>query len=115
MWLLLVFLLALSCQKVEKKQNSEIYTKELFKLRGCTNCHDTKRPLVGPSFEDIAQRYGGEENKEVLVKSIMEGSCNKWGVRYRCMPPQRVEKEEAERMVDWILHLKTTKPPISSS
>ncbi|QSR89549.1 hypothetical protein IT6_04560 [Methylacidiphilum caldifontis] len=89
----------------------EISAKELFRLRGCTDCHDTKRFLVGPSFYDIAQRY---EKKEVLVKSVLEGSCGKWKTKWECMPPQRVEKEEAERMVEWILNLRTTKPPGSS-
>ncbi|SNZ16672.1 c-type cytochrome [Hydrogenobacter hydrogenophilus] len=115
MWLFLVFFLLSSCEKakLEEKPRAEISTKELFKLRGCTYCHDTSRPLVGPAFLDVAMRYK-ENEKEDLVKSILEGSCGKWKGKWECMPPQRVGKEEARRMVEWILHLKTTKPPASS-
>ncbi|GBC87900.1 Cytochrome c-552 [bacterium HR13] len=114
MWLLLVFLFVLSCEKakVEEKPSLAINTKELIRWRGCTDCHDTKRSLVGPSFFDISQRY---KEKDILVKSILEGSCGKWKARWECMPPQKVSKEEAERMAEWILYLKTAKPPESSS
>jgi cytochrome c len=115
--ILAVFLLFLfSCsepQRVEKS-NESVDVKELFKRRGCTNCHDLSRPLVGPSFLDIAKRYSSAD-KEGLLKSLLEGSCGRWKARMECMPPQRLEREEAERMVEWILHLKTKKLSLPSS
>jgi len=115
--ILVVFLLFLfSCsepQRVEKS-NESVDVKELFKRRGCTNCHDLSRPLVGPSFLDIAKRYSSADS-EGLLKSLLEGSCGRWKARMECMPPQRLEREEAERMVEWILHLKTKKLSLPSS
>lgn len=78
-------------------------TKELFRVRGCTNCHDIRRTLVGPSFEDIANRYEDNvKNRKVLTENIINGVCNKWHLRMDCCPKNRIDKEEAKLMIDWI-------------
>ncbi len=111
----LIFLFfVLSCDSPQKKEkpSEEVSTKELFRLKGCTHCHDTKMRLAGPSFFEISERY---EDEGTLLKSLREGSCSRWKARMECMPPQRVEEQEAKRMIEWILHLKTRKPPEPSS
>ncbi|MEO0202503.1 MAG: c-type cytochrome [candidate division WOR-3 bacterium] len=78
--------------------------KKLFKDRGCTNCHDIKRKLVGPSFLDIAKAYkNNKKAEEILLKSIKNGSCNKWGLD--CMPKQELNPMEAKHMIKWIINL----------
>jgi len=91
--------------------------KGFFHKFGCTNCHDIRNTLVGPSFTAIAERYRGEKDaEEKLYKSVREGSQGRWydptsttiyGIR-RVMPPQdekRVPDAELRAMVRWILGL----------
>ncbi len=87
----------------------------LFLKKGCTNCHDIRNPLVGPSFEAIARRYQGDPDAEQkLFDSVRHGSQGKWydprtttayGIR-RVMPAQDRKKlpdGELRAMVRWIL------------
>ncbi len=89
--------------------------KGFFHKYGCTNCHDTKNPLVGPPFAAIAERYKGDPRaEEKLFKSVREGSQGKWfnpnavtiyGIR-KVMPAQdrkRVPDLELRAMIRWIL------------
>ncbi len=89
--------------------------KGFFHKYGCTNCHDTKNPLVGPPFVAIAERYKEDPRAaEKLFKSVREGSQGKWfnpdavtiyGIQ-KVMPPQdrkRVPDPELRAMIRWIL------------
>ncbi len=112
MWLLLLMLLVFACgkpegqEKVEGKKLETAKVKELFRVRGCTDCHDKRVSLIGPPFLEIAKRYKGQRDAEkALLKSLKEGSCGKWKARWECMPPQKLEEAEAKAMVSWILSL----------
>jgi len=116
MWFFLLILLVFSCEEpavqreVKKKEPEATKVKELFRSKGCTDCHDRRVPLVGPPFLEIARRYRGQKDAEdVLLKSLKEGSCRKWKARWECMPPQRREEAEARAMVRWILNLTSEK------
>lgn len=103
--ILLVFVLTIGCEKEEKAnlEGTKVNVKELVGRRGCPFCHDMKRKLLGPSFYEISKRYV-EKDKEKIVESILKGSKNKWG--NVPMPSQKVSKEEAELIAEWILNLK---------
>jgi cytochrome c len=106
MWWFIALFVLFSC---ESKKEEVVNVKELFRIRGCTDCHDTRRFLVGPSFLEVAERYRRvKDAEEKLIRSIREGSCNKWKGRYECMPPQRLEEEEARAMAKWILNFTST-------
>lgn len=46
----------------------------------CFNCHAVKQKLAGPSFSDIAVKYGATAaTYERLSKKIMKGSRGAWG------------------------------------
>ncbi len=98
---LVIFLLA-SCEKQEHR-SVRIDVKELVGIKGCPYCHDMRRKLLGPSFYDISRRYYPKD-REQLIDSILKGSSGRWGDR--SMPPQKLSREEAELIVDWILNLK---------
>lgn len=106
MWLLCLLLFFIfSCNPTNPKAEIED-VKGLLKSRGCTDCHDTKKRLVGPAFIEIAKKYKGEKRAEdILLRSLREGSCGKWKARWECMPPQHVGEEEARAMIRWILTL----------
>ncbi|MCA9838876.1 MAG: c-type cytochrome [Trueperaceae bacterium] len=81
--------------------------KELSFRRGCTNCHDLKNTLLGPSFEAISMRYSRDlQAHETLTKSLREGSSGKWAqIAMPVQPTERVSDDEAAVILDWVLTL----------
>ena len=85
MWFIILLLLLMSsCEKPQTKEALKAEeVRSLFKERGCTDCHDKTRELIGPSFMEIAKRYKGEAKAEnILFRSLKEGSCKKWKARW---------------------------------
>lgn len=73
--------------------------------KNCMACHTVSKKLVGPSFEAVAQRYGGKPGAQSTVAvSMVSGSTGKWGPA--SMPPQsNLSASDAERLAGWILSL----------
>jgi cytochrome c len=71
----------------------------------CRTCHRMDEALVGPSFRAVAERYASNEAaKEILSRSLTEGSSGTWGES--AMPPQTTLSEaEVTQVVDYILSL----------
>lgn len=112
MWLLCLLLLFTFSYNQTNPKVELGDVKGLFRSKGCTDCHDTKRRLIGPSFIEIAEKYKGEKrSEERLLRSLREGSCGKWKARWECMPPQHVGEEEARAMIRWILTLESQSSP----
>ncbi|AKD05128.1 c-type cytochrome [Pontibacter korlensis] len=71
----------------------------------CTACHRNDQKLVGPAYIDVAKKYEPtEENINHLVTKIIEGGAGVWG-EVPMTPHQNVSKEDARKMVDYILAL----------
>ena len=51
--------------------------RDLLKKNACLGCHAQDRKIVGPSFNDIVQRYGSFNPG--LVDKIRNGSAGAWG------------------------------------
>jgi len=80
--------------------------ERVFEEQRCTNCHDSDKDKVAPSFQHIAQRYSAKE-KAQLVKSIKEGSKGKWKKFPLMMPAyKKMNDKDIKGMADWILSLK---------
>ncbi|OGT20255.1 MAG: hypothetical protein A2V90_06305 [Gammaproteobacteria bacterium RBG_16_57_12] len=83
--------------------------EEMLKLArssGCLSCHQLDKPLVGPTWNDVAKKYRPEKNaRMILIGSIHNGSRGKWG--RMSMPAQspRVTDTNIERLADFILSL----------
>ncbi|MEW5755529.1 MAG: c-type cytochrome [Pseudomonadota bacterium] len=79
---------------------------ELAKKSGCMACHAVDKKVVGPSWNDVSDKYKGDATaKDTLVASITNGSRGKWG--NVPMPAQkRVTAEEAATLADFIISLK---------
>ncbi len=83
----------------------------------CTTCHnisplkDKKAVPLAPSFREIAAFYEGQDGaRKHVLQSVRNGTMNQektWSnVNMRFMPPNiAVRKQDAEKLVDWILAL----------
>ena len=46
---------------------------EVFKSKGCVNCHDVSTKKVGPSLQDIAAKHKGAKDEAQLMAKLKEG------------------------------------------
>ena len=76
----------------------------LARQQGCLGCHAAASKLVGPSYADVAAKYGNDKAAvQALAASIRAGGSGKWGDM--AMPPQAQLKEaDARRLASWILN-----------
>lgn len=79
--------------------------EKLAQGKGCMACHQVAAKVVGPAYKDVAKKYAGDKAAEgKLVDKVMKGGSGAWGSVP--MPPNNVTKEEATKLVKWILTLK---------
>jgi cytochrome c len=79
---------------------------ELMKARNCTACHAVDKKLIGPSYKDVAAKYGGDKDAQAkLAKKIREGGMGVWGQIPMPANPQ-VSAEEGTKLAAWILEQK---------
>lgn len=78
---------------------------ELLSKSICLSCHQSQNPSVGPSYTDVALKYGAQDDaRSYLISKIKSGSANVWG--QIPMPPQTLHTdEELGQIVDAILTL----------
>lgn len=77
--------------------------KELAQKNACLACHAVDKKLVGPSYQDVAKKYGGQNDAEaVLAASIKKGGSGKWGPVP--MPAQAALSDaDAKALAGWVL------------
>jgi len=83
---------------------------ELAKKSGCLACHSVEKKVVGPAWQDVADKYKGDAAaRDALIAKIKKGGKGNWtevtgGVP---MPPYspRVADADIETMVDFVLGL----------
>jgi len=72
----------------------------------CYDCHKVEEEMVGPSYQKIAQKYAGQEDAiDILANRIMTGGSGVWGDT-AMTPHPTVTKEDAVRIVKYIMLLK---------
>ena len=76
---------------------------DLFKTHKCLACHAFDKTLVGPSYNDVAERYKDSPDItiSVLGAKLRDGGNGAWGVIP--MPPMSLHRAESEYLVQWIL------------
>ncbi len=74
--------------------------------KNCMACHAVDKKLVGPSYKDVAAKYGKEAGAvDKLAAKIQKGGSGVWGAVP--MPPNaNVNADEAKSLATWILSLK---------
>jgi cytochrome c len=77
---------------------------KLARKSGCLNCHGESKKILGPSFQEIAQKYkGNQDAPAALAKKVTEGGSGNWGKV--AMPPHkgRVNETDIHTLVEWAL------------
>lgn len=81
---------------------------DLAKASGCLACHSVEKKVVGPAWQDVANKYKGDAGaKAALIDKIKKGGKGNWtevtgGVP---MPPYspRVADADIEKLVDFVI------------
>lgn len=82
----------------------------LAQKSGCLACHKLERKLVGPGWNDVAQRYKNDPDARMkLIEKVSRGGGGNWTevTDGKQMPPygERVTPENIATLVDFILGL----------
>ncbi len=78
----------------------------LAQSKNCMACHSVDKKVVGPSFKDIAKKFGGQAGAaDMLAQKIVKGSSGVWGPVP--MPANtQVSEADAKTLSNWVLSLK---------
>jgi cytochrome c len=72
----------------------------------CFTCHKLREVLVGPPYGEVAKKYANTpENVNMLADKIVKGGQGVWG-QVPMLPHSSISKEDAVKMVKYILLLK---------
>lgn len=70
----------------------------------CLTCHKMDAKLVGPSYQEVADKYS-EGDVEMLANKIIDGGKGNWG-EIPMTPHAGMSKDNAKKMVEYILTMK---------
>nr|WP_234109333.1 c-type cytochrome [Chryseobacterium sp. R2A-55] len=70
----------------------------------CLTCHKIDTKVVGPSYQDVANKYT-DADIDMLAQKIIDGGKGNWG-EIPMTPHAGMSKETAKKMVEYILTLK---------
>jgi cytochrome c len=78
----------------------------LHRKHNCVACHQVDKKAVGPSYRDIAKKYGGQADAQAkLAQKVKKGGSGVWG--QLPMPPNAaVSDADVNKLVGWILEQK---------
>lgn len=76
----------------------------LATAKNCMACHAVDKKVLGPSFKDVAAKYGGQDDAaDKLATKIMKGGGGVWGTVISMPANPQVTPDEAKKLVAWIL------------
>ena len=70
----------------------------------CLTCHKMDVRVVGPSYQEVADKYT-DGDMDMLVSKIIDGGKGNWG-EIPMTPHAGMSKENAKKMVAYIMTLK---------
>lgn len=80
--------------------------RELIAGSDCLACHKEQGKLIGPGYDEIAQKYQPNDTTiTFLANKIIKGGAGNWG-NVPMTPHPQFSEEEASKMVRYILSLK---------
>lgn len=75
----------------------------------CLGCHKVSERIVGPAYQEVAERYAGKPGiEDSLASKIINGGSGNWGDQMMT-PHPNLSKDDAVAMVKYILLLKDQK------
>ena len=82
---------------------SALADEALAKSKNCMACHAVDKKLVGPSYKDVAKKYGADAKAvDALAEKIVKGGSGVWGAIPMPANPQ-VSAAEAKKLAAWVL------------
>lgn len=89
--------------------------KSLMAQSDCRTCHNEKEKGIGPSFDQIADKYKSHTKAtDVLIDKIRNGSSGAWDSETSMPAHQTITPANARVIVNYILnHTKKTELPLS--
>lgn len=79
---------------------------DLASASGCFACHRQDQKLIGPSYDDVYEKYKDDANAETyLVEKVKAGGSGVWGP-IPMAPNLHVPEETIQLLVEQILHKK---------
>jgi len=80
---------------------------ELANKMNCTACHTIDKKLIGPAFQDVANKYKGDAGAAAALQvKVSKGGSGNWG--NSPMPPidaAGTKQGEIKEMIEFILGL----------
>ncbi|MBT2623414.1 MULTISPECIES: c-type cytochrome [Chryseobacterium] len=89
---------------VSEPAKTNLSGSQIIETLDCTGCHTVNERMIGPSYQEIADKYS-EKDIEMLASKIIEGGSGAWG-SVPMQPHPQVSKEDAKKMVEYILSQK---------
>jgi len=78
---------------------------ESAKKYGCTNCHKIDKKMVGPGWQDVANKYKGDAGAAAAMSTkIVKGGGGVWGPIPMPATP-KITEPEVKELVTFILGL----------
>lgn len=81
--------------------------EQLISGSDCLTCHKVDTKLVGPAYNDVANKYAATDaNIEMLAGKVIKGGSGSWG-EIPMAPHPAISTDDAKEMIKYILSLKT--------
>lgn len=78
--------------------------EEAMTKAGCMACHSKDKKMVGPSFQQIAAKYKGQDVKATLMQKVRTGGKGNFGqIPMAPNPPDKISDADLGEAVGWIL------------
>jgi len=92
--------------EAQRWQPEDPKIRTLLTQRACVSCHTLERPLIGPPFAIVAERYRSDPGaRDYLLNKIRKGGAGAWGSV--AMPPNTgIPDHELRTIIDWVLSRK---------
>lgn len=79
----------------------------LVNQQHCMFCHTRDAPFLGPSFQQIAERYRNVRGAQVMLEhKLRVGGQAHWGDTAMPLPPDRggpLTRQDARVLIRWVL------------
>ncbi len=90
-----------------RKADSDLFASaglRLINKSDCKSCHILNVRSVGPSYQEVAEKYKGQDVMDKLADKIIVGGTGVWGEHSMAAHPS-ISKADAKTMVSYIMSL----------